>query len=150
MIHVAIMKKSWGLIPKILGRKKLCESRWYKNKVAPWGRIAEGDTVFFKNCGEAVILQAEVSKVLEFSGLDREKVREILGKYGKDDGIEGEDQEGYYELFKQKRYCLLIYLKDPRPVDRPFNVSKKGFGLQSAWMVFENENAFGRAVISGG
>ena len=32
MEHVAIMKKSWGLIEKILSEEKTAESHWYKTK----------------------------------------------------------------------------------------------------------------------
>ncbi|MBU1110601.1 hypothetical protein KKB83_03215 [Patescibacteria group bacterium] len=33
------MKKSWGLIPMIKSGKKKAESRWYKTRIAPWGRV---------------------------------------------------------------------------------------------------------------
>ncbi len=39
MDHVAVMKKSWGLVPKILAGEKICESRWYKSKRPPWDII---------------------------------------------------------------------------------------------------------------
>ena len=55
MDHVAIMNKSWGLIPKILSGSKTIESRWYKTKRTPWDKIAKGDTVYFKNSGEQVV-----------------------------------------------------------------------------------------------
>ena len=38
MDHVAIMKKSWGLIPKILDGRKKIESRWGIHKCSPWGK----------------------------------------------------------------------------------------------------------------
>ena len=39
MEHVAIMKKSWGFIEKILGGQKTIESRWYSLKSKPWDNI---------------------------------------------------------------------------------------------------------------
>lgn len=39
MHHLAILKKSWPLIPKILNKQKTIESRWYKVKCAPWNKI---------------------------------------------------------------------------------------------------------------
>jgi len=42
MDHVAIMKRSWGLIPKILSGEKTIESRWYKKRIPPWNRISKG------------------------------------------------------------------------------------------------------------
>jgi len=129
--HVAIMKKSWGLLPKILSGKKTIESRWYKNRSAPWGTVKAGDTVYFKNSGEKINVKAEVIKVLQFDNLDQKKVKNILEKYGKDDGIENIGE--YFELFKEKKYCLLIFLDHPRRIG-PLEVSKKGYGAMAAWM----------------
>ncbi len=40
MKHVATMNKRFGdLIPKILSGEKEIESRWSKNKIAPWNRV---------------------------------------------------------------------------------------------------------------
>ena len=133
MHHVAIMKKSWGLIPKILSGQKTIESRWYQTRRAPWGKIRAGDTVFFKNSGEPVAIKALVTKVLQFSDLNQGKVREILAKYGKDDGLELAQLANFFDLFKNKRYCLLIFLKNPVKI-RPFEIDKKGFGMMSAWL----------------
>src|SRR3989344_3255413 len=88
MDHVAIMRKSWGLTQKILTGQKKIESRWYKSKHSPWGRIKKGDAVYFKNSGEPVSIKAKVRKIISFSGLTPRKVKEILDEYGKDDGIE--------------------------------------------------------------
>jgi ASC-1-like (ASCH) protein len=132
MDHIAIMKKSWGLVPKILSGEKTIESRWYKNKSAPWGKINAGDTVYFKNSGEDVSVKVSVRKILQFDNLNQNKVRDILEKYGKEDGIDNVDD--FYKLFKDKRYCLLIYLDKPEKIT-PFEVSKKGFGAMAAWML---------------
>ena len=48
MHHIVIMKKRWGLIPKIVNGEKTIESRWYKNKVVPWNKITVGDKLFLK------------------------------------------------------------------------------------------------------
>ncbi len=66
MDHVAIMKKSWGLLPKILSGEKKIESRWYKFKRSPWDKINTNDTVYFKDSGDPVLIKAKVSKFLQF------------------------------------------------------------------------------------
>jgi len=66
MDHIAIMKKSWGLLPKILSGEKTCESRWYKFKRDPWDKVKEGDTLWFKDSGEPVSVKARVRKVSQF------------------------------------------------------------------------------------
>lgn len=126
--HVAIMKKSWGLLPKILTGEKTIESRWYLNKSRPWGNISAGETVYFKNSGEAVTVKAKVHKVLEFKNLTPKKVKEILEKYKIGD---------FYENFKNKKYCILVFLKNPKKV-KPFNINKSGFGAMSAWITIDN------------
>jgi ASC-1-like (ASCH) protein len=134
MDHVAIMRKSWGLLPKILSGEKTIESRWYKNKSSPWGKINPGDTVYFKNSGEKVTVKAKVKGVRQFGNLNSNKVREVLNIYGKDDGID--DIDKYYEMFKDKKYCLLIYLERPEKI-KPFDINKKGFGAMAAWLCFD-------------
>lgn len=137
--HVAIMKKSWGLLPKILTGKKKLESRWYMSRYAPWGKINTGDAVYFKNSGEPVTVKVLVARVLAYENLTPEKVGGILQKYGTADGlgIETGDFEKFYALFKNKRYCLLIFLRDAGEVG-PFNIDKTGFGAMAGWLTFEN------------
>src|SRR3990167_7314829 len=85
--HVAIMRKKWGLIPKILDGRKKIESRWSKFKIAPWGKVKVGDRVFFKNSGEKITASAIVSKIVEFQDLNPTEVRKILEQYGGIGGI---------------------------------------------------------------
>src|SRR5574342_351784 len=130
MDHVAIMKKEWKLTEKILSGEKKIESRWYSNKSAPWNKINSGETVFFKDSGQPVTVKAEVEKVLQFNGLTPARVKEILDEYGGVDGINVSDVNKFYERFKDKRYCMLVFLKNPQKIE-PFNISKKGFGLMA-------------------
>jgi len=139
MDHLAIMRKSWKLTQKILSGKKKIESRWYKARYAPWDKIKAGETVYFKDSGEPVTIKAEVDNVLQFSNLSPEKIKEILEKYGDDDGIEKEDVPKFFELFKDKKYCMLIFLKNPQNIE-PFEINKAGFGLMSAWISVDNIN----------
>jgi len=117
--------------------EKTIESRWYKNRYAPWGNIAKGDIVYFKNSGEPVTLRATVADVLQFSNLNPTKVKKILTEYGERDGITKAETEKYYEMFKDKKYCLLIFLKNPEQVE-PFMVDKTGFGAMAAWIITED------------
>ena len=137
MDHVAIMKKSWGLTQKILSGQKRIESRWYKSKCSPWGKIGKGDNVYFKDSGEPVSIKAEVEKVISFSDLTPKKVRQILNEFGNDDGIEKVKIKEFFELFKNKNYCLLIFLKNPEKI-KPFEINKAGFGMMSAWLTTGN------------
>lgn len=138
MEHLAIMKKSWGLTEKILNGEKKIESRWYITKRAPWDNIKKGETVYFKDSGCPVSLKAKVSKVLQFSDLNPSKVKTILNKYGKQDGIEKE-MDYFLNRFKNKKYCILIFIESPKKV-KPFSIDKSGFGNMSAWISVRNIN----------
>jgi len=127
------MRKSWGLTEKILTGEKNIESRWYLTRRSPWDKIRKGDVVYFKNSGELVAIKAEVKKVLQFSNLTQAKVKEILKKYGKDDGIEKEKIKEFFERFKTKRYCILVFLKNALHI-KPFSINKKGFGAMNSWI----------------
>lgn len=146
MDHVAIMRKSWGLTSKILSGEKKIESRWYKFKHLPWDKITKGDIVYFKDSGFPVTIKAEVSKVLQFSDLTPDKVQTILTKFGRDDGIDKKDIRTYFEMFKNKNYCLLIFLKNVIKI-KPFDINKKGFGAMAAWVTVEHINTIKKEAL---
>ncbi len=79
---------------------------------------------------------ARVARVVQFSDLEPRKVAEILKKYGDAAGIEKRDLRKFYERFKEKRYCILVFLRDARKVE-PFHIDKRGFGVMSAWITVD-------------
>ena len=137
MDHVAILKKSWDLSALILTGKKTIESRWYTTRRTPWNRINPGDTIYFKNTGEPVTLKAEVDKTLQSSDLTSKKVAELLKKYGKDIGLQKEQIPSFAAKNKHKKYCILIFLKNPQKI-KPFDINKTGFGNMTAWLTLEH------------
>jgi len=137
MRHIAIMRKSWGLLPKILTGEKTVESRWYKNKYTPWNKIKQGDIVYFKDSGEPVSVKAGVSKVLQFENLNKNKRKGILDKYAKTDlGVKELTPEIKNYVFN-KNYCILIFFKNPKKI-KPFNINKSGYGAMASWICVEN------------
>ncbi len=135
MNHIAIMNKKLGLISKILSGEKKIESRWYKNRIAPWDRISIGDTVYFKDSGDPVCAVATVSKVLQFSDLDKVLFDQIIEKYADDICLQTREYNDYYRV---KNYCILIFLTNPLPIVEPFKIDKSGYGISSAWMCVED------------
>jgi len=133
MQHIAIMRKSWGLTHKILNGHKKIESRWYQKKCKPWDNIKKGETIYFKDSGGPVRIRAKVGKIIQFTDLTPKKVKGILYKYGKNDGIEKDENPEFYARFKDKRYCILIFLKKPIEI-KPFEIDKSGFGAMAAWI----------------
>lgn len=134
------MKKSWNLIPKILLGEKTIESRWYIHKINPWNNIHPNDTIYFKNGGEPITATAEVDNILQFENYSEQQLKEILQKYGGNPGIcFRQDPETTFHSLKQKKYCILIFLKNPQPI-APFQINKTGFGNACAWITIENIN----------
>ena len=136
MDHVAIMKKSWDLIPKILSGEKTIESRWYQTRRAPWNKIKTGDTVFFKNSGEPVTAKVKVTRVWQFEIKNVSDAKDVVKKYGRQICLINPDPAKWPKL---SRYCILIGLKNPQTV-KPFYINKKGFGIGAAWLVVDNIN----------
>ena len=143
MDHVAIMRKSWGLIPKILDGRKKIESRWSKNKCAPWGKVKIGDVVYFKNSGGPIVAKAKVSAVLYYKDLNPEKVRKIVRKHQGDGGISVGNLANTIKWASGKRYCTLVFLIKAGKVI-PFNIDKKGFGIGAAWLCVGDINKIRR------
>jgi hypothetical protein len=139
MEHLAIMRKSWGLTNKILTGEKTAESRWYKFKRDPWGKIRPGETIYFKDSGDPVTLKARVTKVLQFDDLTEGKIMEILKKHGKSDLGISEISPEIKKYISGKNYCIFVFFKDVRQI-KPFRIDKTGFGAMSAWISTDDIN----------
>lgn len=139
MDHVAIMKKSIKMIPRIISGEKTIESRWFINKSKPFNNIFINDTIYFKTSGELINVKAKVLDVKQFENLDAVNVRELLDKYYRKIGIYDNEIDNFYKNIKDKKYCVLIFLKDIERI-KEFNINKKGFGSMSAWITIDDIN----------
>jgi|SRR3989344_1305660 len=126
MDHVAIMNPKLKLINKILSGEKKIESRWLKNKSAPWGKVKAGDRVYFKDSGGPVRVAAEVEKVMQFEKTDFGEAKKLF-----------KDADSWS---KGKNYCVLVFLRRPEQV-KPFGINKFGFGSAAAWLCVEDINS---------
>ena len=137
MTHIAIMKKSWKLLPKIISGEKTIETRWYKNKYKPWNCIHTGDTIYFKDSGEPVTVKAEVSNVKQYNNLAQEKTEVLLKKYGRKDlGIDEIPKE-ISKYVNNKKYAIIIYINNPKLI-KPFDIDKTGYGAMASWLCVED------------
>jgi len=140
MVHIAIMKKSWGLTQKILTGEKTIETRWYKNKSSPWNKIKKGEIIYFKDSGEPITVKAIVKRVEQYSDLNDEKIKSILKKYSNKDLGTKEISDEIRNYVKGKKYCIIIHITTPKSI-KPFDIDKKGFGMMCAWMCVEDVNS---------
>ena len=78
--------------------------------------------------------------MVQISNLTPAKVSKILSRYGELDGIEKAKVQRFFGIFKDKRYCILIFLKNARKI-KPFEIDKTGFGAMSAWISVSDVNS---------
>lgn len=140
------MNKSWKLIPLVVSGKKSIESRWYVKKIAPWGMIKAGDTVFFKDSGELVTAKAKVVKVRQFHFRDISETAHIIEKYGKRICLVDSDFRNWK---RTPKYCILLFLKKAKWIKIPFNVDKRGFGSGAAWLTIKNIRKIKKVIPPG-
>ncbi|MBI2464559.1 ASCH domain-containing protein [Candidatus Shapirobacteria bacterium] len=134
MDHIAIMNKKLGLIDRILSGRKKVETRWYKNKIAPYNQISAGETVYFKDSGSLVRAKARVAKVVQFDNLTPTKTKEIISKYGQEIDVTDPTDLSWT---LGKNFAILIWLGDVKAV-KPFQINKTGYGTGCAWLVVKN------------
>lgn len=140
MEHIAIMEKSWGLLPRILTGEKTVESRWLKYRCPPFNAVRSYDHVYFKDSGGPVCLKARVRKVLQFEDLSPHKVEKLLKRWALEDGIRQAEIPKFFQILKDKKYCVLVFLDNVEKVE-PFMINKAGFGVQAAWISVKDVNA---------
>jgi ASC-1-like (ASCH) protein len=133
MDHLAIMKTSWNLLPKIISGEKKIESRWYLTKRDAWkSEIKPGDTIYFKDAGKPVTVKAVVSKVLKFENYSEFQLRDILNRYYSEIAFVS-SFEKVFDWAKVRKYCVFIFLKNPLAIE-PFEIDKAGYGSACAWI----------------
>ncbi len=129
MDHVAILSKEKPWLEWIRTGKKTIESRWYKTRRTPYGRVKKGDRIFFKESGAKITVQATVEKVHFFADFTKGELQEIINTYGDSICLQKRDPKAYAGL----KYCTLIELDNVREVE-PFQIDKTGFGSGVAWI----------------
>ena len=134
MDHVVIMKKKWGLVPKIINGEKVIESRWYKNKVAPWGKVKSGDTLYFKDSGDLIKSKAVVIAVEQIEIVDNQQALQIMKKRALEDLGTNDIHADVLSYISNKKYAIFVRFGNVEVVEA-FDINKKGFGMQSAWLV---------------
>lgn len=136
MDHLAIMKPSLRLIAKILTGEKYIESRWYKHRRAPWGKVCVGDRIFFKDAGKGVTATARVSKVVQLQVNSQEEALKYAKTYQKGICLSSEAISNTQWLIG-KKFIILLYLSDAKSIT-PFPINKSGYGNACAWITCES------------
>jgi len=119
MEHLAIMDLE--TIEMILSGEKTIESRFSKNNISPFNRVAIGDVVYLKVSGGDVLATFEVAKVELFDDMSASDIRNLKAQYN--DRVIAPDS--YWEYKEDASYGTLIYIKNSKRIE-PFKIYKKG------------------------
>jgi hypothetical protein len=124
--HVAIV--AGGVAEALQRGVKRIETRFYRQRRLPFGRISTGDTVHFKRCGGNVFASAQVLSVKEVSGLTPAAVDRLRRTYR----VAVCASAGYWFARRRARYGVLIWLG---PLRRPTIGVRVPRQYGSGWLV---------------
>ncbi len=117
-IHLGIFSEPY--LTYMLEGKKTIESRFSKNKVAPYNQITKDDIVIIKKSGDDVLGYFTIKDVLFFD-LNNISIEEIKLKYNKQLCVD----ETFWVNKKNSNYATLIIINELFKL-KPFHINKKG------------------------
>lgn len=134
--HLAILSKGW--IEQILDGKKTIESRFSKNRCAPFSKINEGDIVYMKESGGPVKGMFSVAEVETFENLTKEQIRGIDGDAEYHFGIFGQGVHHWSHCDKwySSKHATLIHITDVVAFEEPYPLPFRKRD-QRAWVVLD-------------
>lgn len=132
--HLAIFTPS--VAEQILAGKKTVETRFSKNKIAPFGQIEVGDLVFIKPVGHDIAGQFWVEKVINFQGIAWSDWQFIKQSYGQDLslGSKEEDEKFLAEKSTAKFGTLIFIGRIERFLTSPIKIEKKD---RRGWIILD-------------
>lgn len=133
-INIEIIKKSrlhLGIFTEpcltyMINGEKTIESRFSKNKIAPYNQISKNDIVLVKKSGGDIIAYFTIKEVLFFD-LSKYSINEIRNKYEKELCVNDE----FWKIKQNSNYATLIKIDKIYNL-KPFHISKKGM---QTWIV---------------
>lgn len=128
MKHIVIFRQLF--FDMVLSGEKTIESRWSMKKVAPYYKVKVGDELLLKQTSHDVTATAKVKDVKYFE-LTPQIADEIKAKWNKEIGIYKFEN---WDLYRNKKYCTLIWLEDVKQIE-PLKVKRSN---GSGWIVLKD------------
>lgn len=123
-IHLGIFTEPY--LTYMLNGQKTIESRFSKNKIAPYEKIKKDDIVLVKKSGGNIVAYFTIKEVLFFD-LQDYAIENIKAKYNKELCVENT----FWENKKDSHYATLIKI-DKLVKLKPFSINKKGM---QTWII---------------
>lgn len=117
-IHLGIFTEP--CLSYMLNGKKTIESRFSKNKIAPYEKITNNDIVLVKKSGGNIVAYFTIKEVLFFN-LQDYAIEDLKEKYNKELCV----SNSFWESKKDSQYATLIKI-DKLVNLKPFPINKKG------------------------
>lgn len=131
--HLAVFSKVGAKL--VLEGKKTVETRFSKNKIAPFGKVFTGDIVYVKPVGGEIAGQFKVTKVLSFDGLEKEDWEFIKTHYGKRLSLGVDEDKLFFSEHKNANFGTVIFMDEvERFITSPVKISKKD---HRGWVVLD-------------
>lgn len=123
-MHLGIFGEPY--LSYMLEGKKTIESRFSKNKIAPYNHISKDDIVIIKKSSGNVVGYFTIKEVLFFD-LNTVSIEEIKSKYNKQLCV----NEDFWLNKKDSNYATLIFIDELFKL-KPFHINKKGM---QTWII---------------
>jgi hypothetical protein len=130
-----------GFLRKVLSKDKTIESRWSRDRSAPFRLVSPGDTIYFKRSGgpvlaRAAIIQADYYELPE----DWASVTVLVQQHAAELGLNGNPSaQEFLETHQTKRFASFFRLKGLEQI-MPFNIDKSGFSPRASWLALPDIN----------
>lgn len=134
--HLAIFTPK--VITAILSGKKTIDSRFSKNKIAPFLHVTAGDLVYIKAPGEDIIGQFKVKKVLFFDNYQKADFDQLVMEYWSQIGWGDPKEEERFKKEKRdgSKYATLLWITEVEQfIVPPVRISKSD---NRAWVVLND------------
>lgn len=128
-VHLGIFAEPY--LSYMLDGVKTIESRFTKNRILPYEKITEKDTVIVKKSSGPVLAYFTVKKVLFFD-LKKTPIVKIKEKYEKELCV----KEDFWISKKNSNYATLIMIENLTNL-KPFQIDKKGM---QTWIKFQKKD----------
>ena len=130
MRHVAVVRRKYAEL--IRSGRKTAELRLTKNRVAPYGLVQRGDTVFIKVASGPVCCRAKVRHVEQHENLTPTEIQRLRSALN--DAVMGDS--AFWNLKRTARYATVVHLTDVQACDdAPGFAEARAGNPRAAWLV---------------
>ena len=126
--HLAIFKAED--VEKIFAGKRKIEGRFSQIKIAPFAKVAAGDTVYIKTSGEKIVGQFLVDRVIYFDHPTKEEIEAIKRRYAKSISL----SKTFWLDREKVSYVTLMFIKSVNKFIIPPQIPKKDL---RPWVVLD-------------